>query len=81
MYKGMVLRFDAPDNINFGYLGAALFSKRILIPFPKRILCLGAGINQVLKPNVPHGDIFSFFDDPRDNFMIKYGYGLYMGWY
>lgn len=73
MYKGRVLRYDDPGNINFGYLGAELFCQTIL--------CAGAGINQISKPNVPHGDIFSFFDDPRDNFMIKYGYGLYKGWY
>lgn len=72
MYNGMVLRYDDPGNINFGYLGAELF--------PQIVLCIGAGINQLTKPDVPH-NVFSFFDDPRDTYMIKYGYGIYKGWY
>ena len=72
IYKGMVLRYDDPGNINFGYVGAELF--------PRIVLCIGAGLNQLTKPNVPHS-VFSFFDDPRDTYMIKYGYGINKGWY
>jgi hypothetical protein len=66
MYDGIVLRYDDPGNLNFGYMGKVLFSKKIL--------CAGAGYNQMTKYGFAFGDVFSFFDDPRDNWMIKYGY-------
>ena len=77
-YNGMVLRFDDPGNINFGYLGAA-FSNEVLVPkgLAKIILCCGAGRNQRKKYGYKYGDITTFFDDPRDNWMIRYGFNLY----
>ena len=65
----MELRYDDPGNINFGYVGAVLFSEEIL--------CLGAGVNQISKYGFRFGDFSTFFDDPRDNMMIKLGYALY----
>ena len=68
-YNGMVLRYDDPGNINFGYVGAVLFSEGIL--------CFGAGVNQISKYGFKFGDISTFYDDPRDNEMIKLGYSIY----
>ena len=73
LYNGQKLRYDDPGNINFGYVGAAIF--------PRAILCFGAGVNQISKHGLKYGDISTFWDDPTDNRMIKYGYGLYKGWY
>ena len=69
IYYGRVLRYDDPGNINFGYTGAAIY--------PRVILCAGAGVNQISKYGFTFGDVLSFYDDPRDNYMIKYGYMLY----
>jgi hypothetical protein len=68
VYNGMQLRYDDPGNILFGYVGATLF--------PKMILCLGAGANQIKNYGLQFGDIISFYDDPRDQYMIRYGYEL-----
>lgn len=69
IYSGQELRYDDPGNINFGYVGHVLFDRTVL--------CLGAGGNQIMKYGFKFGDVFSFFDDPRDNRMIKWGYRLY----
>ena len=69
LFNGEKLRYDDPGNINFGYVGAVLF--------PEIILCAGAGANQVMKWGFKFGDLSTFYDDPRDNAMIKYGYSLY----
>ena len=69
IYYGYELRYDDPGNINFGYVGSVLF--------PQTLLCLGAGGNQIKKYGFKYGDIFSFFDDPRDNRMVKCGVYLY----
>lgn len=63
------LRHDDPGNINFGYVGAVLFGEGVL--------CFGAGVNQISKWGFEYGDITTWFDDPRDNEMIKWGYTLY----
>ena len=68
-FNGVILRYDDPGNINFGYVGAVLFSEEVL--------CCGAGINQVSKWGFKYGNITTWFDDPRDNEMIKWGYDLY----
>ena len=70
LYNGKELRYDDPGNINFGYVGAVIF--------PLDILCFGAGANQVKKYGFKFGDFSTFFDDQRDNEMIKYGYSLYI---
>ncbi len=69
IFNGESLRYDDPGNINFGYVGAVLF--------PEEILCFGAGANQVKKWGFVYGDWSTYFDDPRDNAMIRYGYKLY----
>ena len=71
LFNGNRLRMDDPGNINFGYVGAVIF--------PLDILCLGAGLNQIKNWGFEFGDFSTFFDDPRDNQMIKYGYALYWG--
>ena len=71
-YRGIVLRYDDPGNINYGFVGAALF------PLP--ILTFFAGKNQVEKYGFKYGNIITFFDDERDNKMICYGYELYHQW-
>lgn len=68
-FNGTILRYDDPGNINFGYVGAVLY--------PEDFLCLGAGVNQISKYGFIFGDFSTFFDDPRDNRMIKLGYTLY----
>ena len=68
-YNGKPLRYDDPGNINFGYIGAILF--------PLVILCAGAGCNQISNYGFKFGSIATFFDDPRDQRMIKIGYDLY----
>ena len=70
IFNGRELRYDDPGNINFGYVGAVLF--------PEEMLCFGAGMNQISKYWFAFGDISTWFDDPRDNAMIKYGYSLYL---
>ena len=70
IYNGNILRYDDPGNINFGYVGAVLF--------PLDVLCFGAGMNQISNYGFQFGDFSTFFDDPRDNEMIKYGYSLYI---
>jgi RHS repeat-associated protein len=68
-YNETFLRYDDPGNLNFGYVGAVLFSEEFL--------CFGAGLNQISKYGFAFGDISTFYDDPRDNIMIKLGYTLY----
>ena len=68
-FQGRELRADDPGNINFGYVGAVLF--------PEEMLCMGAGLNQISNWGFQFGDLSTWFDDPRDNEMIKYGYLLY----
>ena len=72
-FKGEELRQDDPGNINFGYIGAAYF--------PLDILCSMAGVNQITKYGFKYGNIWTYFDDFRDNEMIKKGFYLYKGWF
>ena len=69
VYRDRKLRFDDPGNINFGYVGAVLFSEEVL--------CIGAGVNQISKYGFVYGDLSSYFDDPRDQAMIRWGYEIY----
>ena len=83
VYLDQVLRYDDPGNINYGYVGAVLF--------PEEVLCAGAGGYQVGSaiwalidgnPNTTPptmGGISTYFDDPRDTEMIRWGYKLYIG--
>lgn len=69
-FDKQILRYDDPGNINFGYVGAVIF--------PEAVLCFGAGMNQIKKHGFKFGDLSKWYDDPRDNTIIKYGYDLYM---
>lgn len=70
VYQGRVLRMDDPGNIHFGYLGAILF--------PEEFVCFGAGMNNLLKFGFDQGDLASYYDDPRDQEMMRWGYRMYM---
>lgn len=65
----MLLRYDDPGNINYGYVGAILFDLEVLWFF--------AGANQVYNHGFQYGDSSTYFDDPRDREMIERGYTLY----
>ena len=72
-FKGEELRQDDPGNINYGYVGA--------VYFPLDILCLMAGGNQITNHGFKFGNIWTYFDDFRDNEMVKKGFYLYKGWF
>ncbi len=69
VYNGRVLRYDDPGNIAYGYIGGVLFSEEVL--------CMAAGANQITKYGFKCGHLLSYFDDPRDQQMIRFGYSLY----
>jgi len=72
-YDSKLLRFDDFGNINFGVAAKAF-------GIPEKIGEIGAGIRQLLdsfRSNSPVGDISTFFDDEKDNYMIKQGYKYY----
>ena len=73
MYQGQVLRWDDPGNIHFGYVGAVVFSEEAV--------CLGAGLNQITKFGFSFGDFSTYYDDPRDQEMMRWGHRLYRSGY
>ena len=60
---------DDPGNIHFGYTGAVLF--------PESFVCFGAGMNNISKFEFTTGNVDSYYDDPQDQEMMKWGYDLY----
>lgn len=70
VYQGKVMRMDDPGNIHFGYLGAILF--------PEEFVCFGAGMNNLLKFGFDQGDLESYYDDPQDQEMMRWGYRMYI---
>ena len=79
-YRGVELRYDDPGNINYGYLGASLFHSAGVSPtISLEILNLGGGGKQVLNHGFTYGNIYTYFDDPRDYNMIRFGFSLYTG--
>ena len=44
-------------------------------------VCSMAGVNQITKYGFKYGNIWTYFDDFRDNEMIKKGFYLYKGWF
>ena len=73
IYQGRVMRMDDPGNIHFGYLGAIIL--------PEEIVCLGAGLNNISKFGFTAGDFKSYYDDPQDQEMMRWGYRLYKSGY
>lgn len=69
VYQGKVMRMDDPGNIHFGYTGAILF--------PEEFVCFGAGMNNLLKFGFTAGDLSSYYDDPQDQEMMRWGYRMY----
>ena len=72
-YQGKVLRWDDPGNIHFGYVGAVVFTEEAV--------CLGAGLNQITKFGFSFGDFSTYYDDPRDQEMMRWGHRLYKSGY
>ena len=73
VYQGRVMRWDDPGNIHFGYVGAILFHEEVV--------CFGAGMNNMTKFGFSAGDFESYYDDPRDQEMMRWGYRLYKSGY
>ena len=69
VYQGVELRMDDPGNIHFGYVGAVIFSEEFV--------CFGAGFNNFMKFGFRDGDFSSYFDDPQDQEMMRWGHRLY----
>ena len=69
VYQGVEMRMDDPGNIHFGYLGAILFHEEFV--------CFGAGLNNFMKFGRRDGDFSSYFDDPHDQTMMRWGYRMY----
>ena len=67
-YNGKLFRYDDFGNFNYGVAGKAF-------GFSDWFLEAGAGINQLTKPDSPHDG--PYFDDKRDNYMIKQGIIFY----
>lgn len=68
-YNGKLFRYDDFGNFNYGVAGKAF-------GLSESVLKVGAGVNQLSKPNVPHS-IFSYGDEDKDNYMIKQGFKYY----
>ena len=70
VYRGVEMRMDDPGNIHFGYIGAVLFDVEFV--------CFGAGMNNVSKFGFSTGSVESYYDDPQDQEMMRWGYNLYL---
>lgn len=70
VYQGKVMRMDDPGNIHFGYVGAVLFSEEFV--------CFGAGMNNISKFGFRDGDRSTYWDDPQDQIMMRWGYSMYV---
>ena len=64
-FYGQEIRYDAPGNLNYGYVGAGFF--------PSELLLFMGGVVQVIDHGFKFGDISTYFDDPYDNHMIRCG--------
>ena len=67
-YDGKLFRYDDFGNFNYGVAGKAF-------GFSDFILEAGAGANQLTKSSSPHDG--PYFDDKRDNYMIRQGFIYY----
>lgn len=68
LYGSVLLRFDDPGNIHYGYVGSALFGEDILK--------IAGGAVQIWTGTSDIAYWKSYFDDPRDQAMIALGYSL-----
>ena len=71
IYNGMVISFDDPGNIHYGFVGSELF--------PEEILLLFAGLYQIKSDTSKLSYADTYFDDPRDQRAIAYGIELWEG--
>lgn len=67
IYNGEIFRYDDFGNYNFGVAAKAYGYS---LDFVRR----GAGAYQILSGNADMSGIFTYFDDPRDYWMIGRGY-------
>ena len=71
---GYSLNYQAIANINYGYMGG-------VVGLRKQLAMGGAGLYQIidhtdnLKDNI--GGPSTYFDDPADNYWIRFGYYIY----
>ena len=71
IYEGDIIRFDAPGNILFGYVGK-------VFGYDDEFLCLGAGLYQLGTKGLQQLDqLTSYGDDPYDTKMIRKGIAYY----
>lgn len=68
-YNKKYFRHDDIGNIHFGFVGSVLF--------PTRVLQAGAGAYQIYSGTSSYKFVFSYFDDPEDTKMIKYGSNIF----
>ena len=69
LYNGLKLRFDDIGNIHYGYVGRVLFSREQLL--------VAGGAVQILAGTSEWAYWKSNFDDPRDQWAIRYGSDLW----
>ena len=67
-YKNKILRFDDLGNIHYAYVGSVLFSETELK--------IAGGIVQIYTGTSDWSYALNYFDEPRDQTMIHYGYHL-----
>jgi hypothetical protein len=70
IYNDEVIDKDAPGNINYGYLGKVM-------GINDNTLCIAAGAAQIKAGTSNLAYIFSYGDDPRDQYRIKQGINIY----
>lgn len=68
-YNKKYFRHDDIGNIHFGFVGSVLF--------PTGVLQAGAGAYQIYSGTSSYKFVFSYFDDPEDTKMIKYGSNIF----
>ena len=69
LYNGKLLRYDDIGNIHYGYVGRVVFSETLLL--------VAAGAAQIADHSSKWSYYQSYFDDPRDQAAIRFGYHLW----
>ena len=72
-YNGLLVTFQDPGNIHYGYVGSALHTLTDLH--------IAAGAYQIYSGTSDWSFWNSYFDDPMDGGAITYGYLLKHGYY
>lgn len=69
IYDGEEFAFDDIGNIHYGFVGAVLFSEDVLL--------MAGGVVQIYCGTSSWKYRNTYFDDPRDQMAIHYGYQLW----